>query len=79
MTRGLNRNHSRLVKEVFKAAATAATARPGALLPRHSPNHRPFRRTRRSVRPAHAAESQIEPWFAPRDPSACLCPVGPKL
>ena len=31
MTRGLNRNHSRLVKAVFTAAATAATARPGSL------------------------------------------------
>lgn len=31
MTRGLNRNHNRVVKDVFKGAATAATARPGAL------------------------------------------------
>lgn len=31
MTRGLNRNHNRLVKNVFKGAATAATARPGPL------------------------------------------------
>jgi transposase len=31
MTRGLNRNHSRVLKAVFKSAATAATARPGAL------------------------------------------------
>jgi len=31
MTRGLNRNHNRLVKQVFKSAATAATARPGPL------------------------------------------------
>jgi transposase len=31
MTRGLNRNHHRVVKDVFKGAATAATARPGAL------------------------------------------------
>jgi hypothetical protein len=31
MTRGLNRNHSRILKAVFKSAATAATARPGAL------------------------------------------------
>lgn len=31
MTRGLNRNHNRVLKEVFKSAATAATARPGAL------------------------------------------------
>lgn len=31
MTRGLNRNHNRVVKEVFKSAATAATARPGPL------------------------------------------------
>ncbi|MHB8837435.1 MAG: transposase [Gemmatimonadaceae bacterium] len=31
MTRGLNRNHNRVVKSVFKGAATAATARPGAL------------------------------------------------
>jgi transposase len=30
-TRGLNRNHNRVVKDVFKGAATAATARPGAL------------------------------------------------
>jgi hypothetical protein len=30
-TRGLNRNHNRVVKEVFKGAATAAAARPGAL------------------------------------------------
>jgi transposase len=29
MTRGLNRNHNRRVKEVFKGAATAATVRPG--------------------------------------------------
>ncbi|MGH7696353.1 MAG: IS110 family transposase [Gemmatimonadaceae bacterium] len=31
LTRGLNRNHNRDVKNVFKSAATAATARPGAL------------------------------------------------
>ena len=30
-TRGLNRNHNRVVKDVFKGAATAATARPGIL------------------------------------------------
>jgi transposase len=30
-TRGLNRNHSPLVKEIFKSAAKAAAARPGAL------------------------------------------------
>ena len=29
MTRGLNRNHNPVLKEVFKGAATAATARPG--------------------------------------------------
>jgi transposase len=31
MTRGLNRNHSRVVKDVLKGAATAATTRPGPL------------------------------------------------
>ena len=31
MTRGLNRNHNRAVKDVFKAAATAAATRGGAL------------------------------------------------
>jgi len=31
MTRGLNRNHHGLIKALFKSAATAATARPGAL------------------------------------------------
>ncbi len=31
LTRGLNRNHNRVLKDVFKGAATAATARPGAL------------------------------------------------
>lgn len=31
MTRGLNRNYNRVVKEVFKSAATAATGRPGPL------------------------------------------------
>ena len=31
MTRGLNRNHNRVLKNLFKGAATAATARPGAL------------------------------------------------
>lgn len=31
MTRGLNRNHNPIVKNVFKSAATAATARPGSL------------------------------------------------
>ncbi len=31
MTRGLNRNHNRVLKDVLKGAATAATARPGAL------------------------------------------------
>ena len=31
LTRGLNRNHHPLVKAVFKGAATAATAKPGAL------------------------------------------------
>lgn len=30
-TRGLNRNHNRVLKDVFKGAATAATARPGPL------------------------------------------------
>jgi transposase len=30
-TRGLNRNHNRIAKEVFKSAATAAATRPGAL------------------------------------------------
>lgn len=31
MTRGLNRNHNRVVKDVFKSAATAAATRPGPL------------------------------------------------
>ncbi len=31
MTRGLNRNHNRVVKHVFKSAATAAAGRPGPL------------------------------------------------
>jgi transposase len=31
MTRGLNPNHNRVLKDVFKGAATAATARPGPL------------------------------------------------
>jgi len=31
LTRGLNRNHHRLVKAIFKSAATAATVRPGGL------------------------------------------------
>jgi transposase len=31
MTRGLNRNHNRVIKDVFKGAATAATGRPGPL------------------------------------------------
>jgi transposase len=31
MTRGLNRHHNRIVKNVFKGAATAATGRPGPL------------------------------------------------
>lgn len=31
MTRGLNRNHNRRAKDLFKGAATAATARPGPL------------------------------------------------
>jgi transposase len=31
MTRGLNRNHNRVLKDVLKGAATAATGRPGAL------------------------------------------------
>jgi transposase len=31
MTRGLNRNHSRILKAVFKGAATAAASRPGPL------------------------------------------------
>jgi len=31
MTRGLNRNHNRIVKDVFKGAATAAATRAGAL------------------------------------------------
>jgi transposase len=31
MTRGLNKNHSRVLKDVFKGAATAATAKPGPL------------------------------------------------
>ena len=37
---------------------------------RFSSNDRPSRRTRKSVRPAATAESLIEPWFAPRDPTA---------
>jgi len=32
LTRGLNRNHNRVLKDVFKGAATAATTRPGPLL-----------------------------------------------
>jgi hypothetical protein len=31
LTRGLNRNHNRILKDVLKDAATAATARPGPL------------------------------------------------
>ncbi len=31
LTRGLNRNYNRVLKDVFKGAATAATARPGPL------------------------------------------------
>jgi transposase len=31
MTRGLNRNHNRVVKDVFKGAATTAASRPGEL------------------------------------------------
>jgi hypothetical protein len=31
LTRGLNRNHNRAVKAVFKSAATAARTRPGPL------------------------------------------------
>ena len=31
MTRGLNRNHNRVLKAVLKGTATAATARPSAL------------------------------------------------
>jgi transposase len=31
MTRGLNRNHNRVLKEIFKGAATAASVRPGPL------------------------------------------------
>ena len=31
MTRGLNRNHNRILKDVFKGAATAAAAKPGPL------------------------------------------------
>jgi transposase len=31
LTRGLNRNHNRILKDVFKGAATAATARRGPL------------------------------------------------
>ncbi len=31
LTRGLNRNHNRVLKDVFKSAATAATGRPGPL------------------------------------------------
>ena len=31
LTRGLNRNHNRVLKAVFKGAATTATGRPGPL------------------------------------------------
>lgn len=31
LTRGLNANHNRIVKDIFKSAATAATGRPGPL------------------------------------------------
>jgi hypothetical protein len=31
LTRGLTRNHNRVLKDLFKAAATAASARPGPL------------------------------------------------
>ena len=52
------------------------SVRPAIRLLRYSANHRPPRRTRRSVRPAPEAESQIEPWFAQRDPHACTRPNG---
>jgi hypothetical protein len=38
--------------------------------PRVSPNHRPFRRSRRSVRPVLETASLIEPWSHPHDPRA---------
>jgi len=31
MTRGLNKNHNRVLKDVFKGAASAATGKPGPL------------------------------------------------
>ena len=31
LTRGLNRNHNHVLKDVFKGAASAATGRPGPL------------------------------------------------
>ncbi len=31
MTRGLNRNHNHVLKDVFKGAATAATGKPGPM------------------------------------------------
>ena len=31
MTRGLNRNYNRVLKDVFKGAATAAASQPGSL------------------------------------------------
>ena len=31
MTRGLNQNHNRILKNVFRSAANAATGRPGSL------------------------------------------------
>lgn len=36
LTRGLNRNHNRALKNIFKGAATAAAARPGPLCQRRS-------------------------------------------
>lgn len=95
MTRGLNRHHNRVVKNVFKSAATAAATRTGPLhdwyqglltrgmreeLARVTLARKlASRRTRKSVRSTGQIESQIEPWLASRDPGACDPLVGPSL
>ena len=59
------RRSSRIRDHTGAGGSLLVVVCPAMVTPRHSPNSRPSRRTRVSVRPASNAESQIEPWFAP--------------
>ncbi|MGH7701124.1 MAG: IS110 family transposase, partial [Gemmatimonadales bacterium] len=73
LTRGLNRNHNRVLKNVFKGAATAATARPVATSssPSATPASGPCSTPRRSgpssrPRRARRPSGSLAPWSGSR-------------